>query len=151
LTTALVTDALRRLCDLLSTADLDNLTRCWVDAVELWRRSGATAVWLAPLVGSMLKRMTRLSVIDATEAASRIVSSVGSRAVDLPVRQALDDLLDHLGEWLHDQPSDKLDQLEPPWRRMAPGGILSARICELENQFAARLTEEAPAQAETSL
>lgn len=137
LTVALVSDALRRLADLLSTAPLDDLTRHWGAVANLWRRPPATAAWLAPLVGAMLKRMTRLSPIEAAQAASRIVADVRARPDHSPVRQALDDLLDHLGEWLHDQPTDNLHLLEAPLRRWPPAGLFVDRVRQLQDQIAA--------------
>lgn len=150
LTVALVSDALRQLTDLLSTAPIEDLNRHWGAVAVQWCRSASTSAILAPLVGMMLKRMTRLSPVEAAQAAPRILADVGTRPHHIRVRQALDDLLDHLGEWLHDQPTDKLHLLEGPLRRWPPAGLFADRVRELRDQIASRVAGGATAEAEAT-
>ncbi|HUU83369.1 MAG TPA: hypothetical protein VM243_07680 [Phycisphaerae bacterium] len=150
LTATLVSDALRELTDRLCTAPIDDLTRYWGAVTDLWKRSAATSVRLSPLVAGMLKRMTRLSPIAAAKAASRLLASVGVGRNGTAVRQALDDLLDHLGEWLHDQPIDGLRMLEAPLRHWPPSGALGDRVRQLEQQLAARVADQPAAGVEAA-
>jgi hypothetical protein len=142
LTVGLVTQVLRRLGDEMSTAPIEELRRHWGAVVNLWRRSRSTAACLAPLVGAMLKRMTRLAPLAAAEAGSKIVVSVGAGPDHRPLRQALEDLLDHLGEWLQDQPADKVHLLETPLRRWPAWGLFAGRLRALREQIAARADSE---------
>ena len=140
LTIRLVRDALGRLTDVLSTAPVEELTRRWPATVSLWSRSARTLSLLSPLVGSMLRRLTRLSALRAAESAPRVIVTGLTSGVDAaPVRQALDDLLDHLGEWVHDSTPGDIQRLPALLDRWPPADALADRLGQLRAQISARL------------
>lgn len=139
LTVGLVRDALHHLTDRLSTAPIEELTCRWDDVVNLWCRSPSASALLGPLVGTMLKRMTRLSPLEAAAAAaSALARALQPEADTGPVRQALHDLLDHLIEWVHDAKPEDIENLPHLLAKWPPAGSLAGRLQDLRDQINAR-------------
>lgn len=140
---AVTAGATAKLTDFFSTASIDELAKHWETAVNLWRQSQSTTSLLASLVGTMLRRGTRLHPPTALELGIKLVQAIEAGAPLEPVRQPLDDLLDHLAEWVYDQPPRALARLVPALRRWPRGAALGQRAQQVAAQLAARCLVDA--------
>jgi len=142
----ITSDTIARLSDFCSTAPIHELIALWDALVELWQRSESTATLLARLIGSVLMRATRLSPIAAAQMAVRLVRAIQAGAPSEPVQRPINDLLDHLGEWVYDQPPQRASALEPVLQNWGPDGVLASRVRQVQAQIAARLAGSANRQ-----
>ncbi len=141
----ITSNATARLADLFSTAPIEQLAAHWDALLALWRRSGSTVAILAPVAGKVLKRATRLAPVPAARMARELVTTHPQGALAEPVRAALGDLLDHLAEWIHDQPADRLADLAHVLRTWVQQSTASERLTRLLAQLNQRLGAGNPA------
>lgn len=140
LTITLVRGGLQRLTDLWSTAAIEELIEHGPTLIQLWRRSARTTTLLNPLVAAVLKRLTRQALLAAVNLATQVIGWALQPGTDAqPVRQAVDDLLDHLGEWIHDAPADQIEALPELLGAWPAAPQLSDRITQLAELIDARL------------
>ncbi|MCP4245419.1 MAG: hypothetical protein GY778_00065, partial [bacterium] len=140
LTITLVRNSLHRLADLLSTAVLEELVRYGMTVIRLWRRSTRTTTLLSPLMGDMLKRLTRQSLPVAVEHATQVIGyALQPEANTEPVRRAVDDLLDHLSEWVNDAPAEEVEALPELLEAWPMAPELDDRLSQLIESIEGRL------------
>ena len=134
----ITTEAIARLTDFFSTAPIEPLARHWDALLAVWGRSDSSATLLATLVGGVLMRATRLAPLTAAEMGLKLVQAVRAGAPFEPVQRPLTDLLDHLAEWVHDQPAEGLPALSTVLDRWSHHDALAGRVRRIQAQLSAR-------------
>ena len=91
----------------------------------------------------MLKRLTRLDALNATRAAAQLMLNGTASHSPKPIRQALDDLFDHLGEWIYDHSAEDYAGLEQALDAWPDQHGLADRVDQLRAEINNRRIEAA--------
>ncbi len=137
--------ALAGLRDSIWTLHADQLVNLCDGLMAIWRDSESSADLFSQVLQDGLKRLTRQHPANAARLALRFAQAVRDGAELASVQESLHDLIDHLGEWILDQPSESLTELAHVLDSWSNLGVLADRIGTLREQLSQRGRNEAVA------
>jgi hypothetical protein len=128
----LLTRTLRLLQERLGGADALAAARHWSALVEIWRRSPEAAVYIQPVVDTLLRRLSIVSPCDAAESALAIARNAPDSLATAGHAALLDDVVERYVAFARiaegDEDRRRAEAVARKWQSVRPGCKLIAAV-----------------------